>query len=67
MSDNIRQIPNPEQDKILAGLAQMERMLPHLAQYTKLTAQLKRTQYLAYIEAGFDQAQALELCKVPGV
>lgn len=64
MADHIRPAADVERDKFAAALAQMERMLPNMAKYAALDAQMKRARYLAFIAEGFDPQQALELCKV---
>ena len=62
MSD-ITQVPNIERDNLIAAISQMTRNMPQMIEYERLQAKLKRERYLALIENGFDQNQALELCK----
>lgn len=49
----IREIPNPERDEMLADLATVRRLAPDVAEAMK-------TCYDAYIAAGFDHTAALE-------
>jgi hypothetical protein len=52
----------PKNDVKAAGDA-FRRQLPELMENAKAVAQLRRAAYLAYLDAGFSEAQALELCK----
>ena len=37
--------------------------MPRMIELARIKAQIQRSNYLAYIEAGFDKKEALELCK----
>ena len=43
----------------------MEEQLPHLIKLAEINAKLAMAKYSAYRKAGFDEKQALELCKQP--
>ena len=60
---NVTEVPNVERDKLLASIEQLKRTLPVLLEYAELNARLKRSQYLSFLKAGFNEHQALELCK----
>lgn len=51
--------PNPSKEAI----RNMVENLPMLVEYAKLMAQLHRAKYLALKAEGFEDNQALELCK----
>lgn len=53
----------PKQNKDKAALEALERSMPELIKGARLLAQLKRAYFESYIEQGFNEAQALELCK----
>lgn len=40
-------------------------MLPLMIEYTKYEVAITRAKYLALLDSGFTEAQAIELCKVP--
>ncbi len=50
-------------DEMKAAIAQLKRNLPELVEHAKLIAEVKRAAYLAYVEQGFTEEQALELTK----
>jgi hypothetical protein len=52
----------PKDDLKAAGEA-LRRNMPTLMENAKAIAQLRRAAYLAHLEVGFDERQALELCK----
>lgn len=62
MKDNIIGLPNSK-DEMKAAIAQLKRNLPEIIEHTKLIAEIKRASYLAYVEQGFNEQQALELTK----
>jgi len=45
------------------SLSRLLAMLPLLSQYARMNAKLHKVKYDALIEQGFDEKQALELCK----
>lgn len=59
----VTEIPNTERDKLVAQVEQLKRTMPIMLEYAALNAQLKRAQYLAFVQQGFTPSQALELCK----
>ena len=61
--DNVRPIPNVEQDNQRANLEAMRRNLPLLLETLPMIAQLRKAAYDAYLEAGFSEEQALKLAK----
>ncbi len=55
----------PEDTDGMAGAVEaLRRNLPLMKEYHAMCAELYRTKYLALIEAGFTESQALELCRV---
>ena len=46
-----------------AALDNIVKEFPRMVELARLKANLQRASYLAYIDAGFDKKQALELCK----
>lgn len=48
--------------ELAASLEQLRQVLPKMIEMNQLTARVKRENYMALIEAGFDEKQALELC-----
>lgn len=60
---DISQVPNVERDNLIAAISNMSRNMPHMIEYERIQAKLKRERYLALIENGFNEIQALELCK----
>lgn len=59
----IRPLPNLEVDEMIASLEKMKRLLPHIVEYNKIDAKIRRAKFLALLEEGFEPQQALELCK----
>lgn len=53
----------PKQDKNKAVMEAFERNMPELIKGARLLAQIRRAYFDAYIEQGFNEAQALDLCK----
>lgn len=64
MTDNIIGLPESKDDA-KAAIDQLKRNLPAILENAKIVAEIKRANYLAYIEQGFSEHQALELIKVP--
>ena len=56
-------IPFPSQDKVQADLEKLKRSLPSIGEYMELMAKLHKIKYDALISQGFNNQQALELCK----
>ena len=46
-----------------AVLDNIKKEIPRMIELARLNAQIKRAQYLAFIDVGFDKKEALELCK----
>lgn len=63
MSDKVTEIPNVERDNLVASLEAYTRNLAIIASYSKDIAKFRRELFLAHVEAGFSEVQALELCK----
>lgn len=55
-----REVP----DATLVSLRQLQEQLPTILQAQKCVAQMTRARYLAMLEEGFTEEQALELCKL---
>lgn len=62
MKDNIT-ILNVAHDEMRGQLELLRRNLETLIEFHKINAQITRAKYDAYIAQGFDEKQALELCK----
>lgn len=60
---SITEVPNVERDTLIASIENIKRTLPLLLEYNKIDAQIRRSKYLALIENGFNEQQALELCR----
>ncbi len=52
-----------EKDDIRAGLELLRRNVEIMIEYSRLKAKIRRQSFLAHIEQGFTEDQALELCK----
>ena len=52
-----------DQVKIAQAVAAMRDNLPAMIEFQKLNAKLIRARYLALVDAGFTESQALELCQ----
>lgn len=50
-------------DKQRAQIEEYKRNLPVILEFWAIDAEIKRTKYLALLRQGFNEAQALELCK----
>ena len=57
----VKVVELPAKDPVAADMDAMERDLPQLARYHRHRAWLKRQHFLACVEAGFDEEQALDL------
>lgn len=51
-------------NQIHGEVEKFQRNTPHLIQHVRAMAKIRRASYLALVEEGFTEAQALELCKV---
>lgn len=60
---NVIDLPETEKNTNTAALEALKRNLPVILEYAALQAQIKRTNYLAFLKEGFTEAQALELVK----
>jgi hypothetical protein len=62
-NDNGPKVVNLEpKDEVKAAGDSLRRNLPTLIENARPVAQLRRAVFLALLEAGFDEKQALELC-----
>lgn len=52
-----------EKSELAASVEELKRNKIHLIEHAKLVAEIKSEYYKALIEQGFDEYQALELCK----
>jgi len=50
-------------DELLAAVAQIVKLLPVHIEIARQVAQTRRAVYLAHVEAGFSEEQALSLCR----
>lgn len=62
MKDNLTLLTGPA-DKSRGQLEELKRNFGVILEYWQIDAQIKRTRYKALIDQGFNEAQALELCK----
>jgi hypothetical protein len=60
--DNLHLL-STNQDALLASVEQLRRMLPLMTEMAPQIARTRYASYKAHIEAGFDEDQALELCR----
>lgn len=59
--DKIHLLPPVETDKLRASIEQIRRNMETHRDYIKLTAELTRARYDAYVESGFTAQEALHL------
>lgn len=62
MTDNIFEL-ECSKDEGKGLLEQMIRNLPLILEYSKIKAEISRSDYLAYIDQGFTEEQSLDLCR----
>ncbi len=62
MSDNLTVVPGAEDD-LRASVESLKRSLPIMAELGPQIALIRKTLFDAHVEAGFSEAQSLELCK----
>lgn len=60
--DKITSIPTST-DELRGSIEEVKRMLPLLMEIRREVAELRYSMFLAYKDAGFNDAQAIELCK----
>ncbi len=53
----------PEANKNKAMTEEFRRDLPDLMERASLVAKMRRAYFIAYVEAGFTEEQALQLCR----
>lgn len=59
----VTEVPNVERDNLIAAIEGMKRTLPLMIEFHQLDAKVRRAKYTALIDEGFNEHQALELCK----
>lgn len=52
-----------EKDDMRAALEMLKRNLEVIGEYSKVKAKIRRQSFLAHVQQGFTEEQALELCK----
>lgn len=63
MNDKITELPNIERDAAQAQIEQVKRNMPVLEEQQKMLAQVLFVRFKALKDAGFSEAQALQLVK----
>lgn len=62
MTDNIIELKYDKNEK-KALLEQIIRELPDILAFSRIKAEMCRSDYCAYLDQGFTEEQALELCR----
>lgn len=62
MTETPKIVPLGKPDEFKAALENLKRQMPMLIEHAQLVAKIRRASYQALIEAGFTEAQALDLC-----
>ena len=52
-----------EKDDMQGALEMLKRNLEVIAEYSQVKAEIRRKSFLAHVQQGFTEEQALELCK----
>ena len=60
--DNIKAV-DFEKDDMQVALEMLKRNLEVIGEYSKVKAKIRRQSFLAHVQQGFTEEQALELCK----
>lgn len=61
--DTIIPVNFSEKDEMQGALEALKRNTDNIIELSHLVAKIRRQSYLAYIDQGFTESQALELCK----
>ena len=61
--DNVKELPGANLNAQAAAVEQLKRNMPELIKVLPVIAELRMKNYLAHLEKGFTEDQALELCK----
>lgn len=63
MTDGPKLVQFPNKNELKAASDALRRQLPEIMESAEIIAQIRRASYLAHLQQGFTEAQALELCK----
>ncbi len=63
MNNNIKPVDFGKKDDIKGALESLKRNTKTMIEYAYLMANIRRQSYLALVDQGFTETQALELCK----
>ncbi len=61
MTEKITEVPNVERDQMIANIENIKRNLPHIIEFQILNSKIAFAKYNAYVDAGFNEQQALFL------
>lgn len=67
MVDGPTLVSMPQTNEMKAAGEALRRQMQEIIENGRTIAKIRRANYLAYIEEGFTEAQALELCKTMSV